>query len=59
MKILRDDELEPYRGTAIYVRSAGCGLVYAALLGVFSLLAARGVIRETRGSGCSSCRRSF
>lgn len=36
---LRDDELEPYRGTALYVRSALCAASYAALWGVFSYVA--------------------
>ncbi len=42
--ILRNDELEPYRGTALYVRSALCALAYVFLWGVFALLASRGVI---------------
>jgi uncharacterized protein YbaR (Trm112 family) len=41
---LRDEELEPYRGTALYIRSGICALVYVALWGVFSLLASRGII---------------
>jgi hypothetical protein len=36
---LRDDELEPYRGTALYVRSAVCAVSYAALWGVYGYLA--------------------
>lgn len=36
--VLRDDELEPYRGTALYVRAAACSLAYAALWGVFAFL---------------------
>ena len=43
-EILRDDEFEPYRGAALYLRSGACGLAYVALWGVFSLLASRGVI---------------
>ena len=35
---LRNDELEPYRGSALIIRSSICGLVYAALWGVYSLL---------------------
>jgi hypothetical protein len=31
---LRDDELEPYRGLALYVRAGLCALAYAALWGV-------------------------
>jgi hypothetical protein len=42
--ILRNDELEPYRGQALYLRSALCALAYVALWGLFALLAARGVI---------------
>jgi hypothetical protein len=43
-EMLRDDEFEPYRGTALYLRSCGCGLAYAALWGVFALLASRGLV---------------
>jgi hypothetical protein len=43
-EMLRDDELEPYRGRGLLVRSCGCGLAFAALWGVFALLASRGVI---------------
>jgi hypothetical protein len=43
-EMLRDDEFEPYHGTALYLRSAGCGLAYASLWGVFSLLTSRGII---------------
>jgi hypothetical protein len=32
---LRDDELEPYRGTQILLRALACGLVYAATWGIF------------------------
>lgn len=32
---LRDDELEPYQGTGLYVRSAVCAASYAALWGVY------------------------
>jgi hypothetical protein len=35
---LRDDDLEPYRGMALYVRSAICGVAYTVLWGVFSYL---------------------
>jgi hypothetical protein len=42
--ILRNQELEPYRGTALYVRSSLCAFAYVALWGIFSLLVARGVI---------------
>ncbi len=33
---LRDDELEPYRGMALWVRVAICSIVYAALWAVFA-----------------------
>jgi hypothetical protein len=32
---LRDDELEPYRGTEILLRSLACGLVFAAIWGAY------------------------
>ncbi len=32
---LREDELEPYRGRSVLIRSAICGLVYAALWGFY------------------------
>jgi hypothetical protein len=35
---LRDDELEPYRGTAVLVRSLICGLCYALLWGVYAIV---------------------
>jgi hypothetical protein len=38
---LRDDELEPYQGTALYVRSAICALSYMALWGVYSYVSGR------------------
>jgi len=41
---LRDDELEPYRGRALYLRSTACALAYVALWAVFSLLSSRGVV---------------
>ena len=37
-EILRDDEFEPYRGTPLYLRSAGCALAYVSLWGVFAIL---------------------
>jgi hypothetical protein len=43
-EMLRDEELEPYRGKALYLRACGCGLAYAALWGIFALLASRGVL---------------
>ena len=36
---VRDNELEPYRGTALYLRAAICGACYTLLWGVFWLLA--------------------
>ena len=42
--VLRNDELEPYRGKSLYLRSAICGLAYVFLWGVFALLATRGVV---------------
>ena len=42
--ILRNDDLEPYRGRELYLRSALCALGYVALWGLFALLVARGVI---------------
>jgi hypothetical protein len=35
---LRNDELEPYRGTALLVRGLICGLIYAALWGVYAFV---------------------
>jgi predicted Zn finger-like uncharacterized protein len=35
---LRDDELEPYRGQEVLLRSLACGLVYAALWGTYWLV---------------------
>ena len=35
---LRNDELEPYQGTALYVRSAICALSYVVLWGIYSKL---------------------
>jgi hypothetical protein len=35
---LRDDELEPYRGTQILIRSLACGAVYGAIWGIFWLV---------------------
>ena len=36
--ILRDAELEPYRGQSLWLRAFLCGLAYAALWGVFCLV---------------------
>ncbi len=43
-EVLRDDELEPYRGTELYVRVAACSLAYIALWGVFVVLSSRGLL---------------
>lgn len=43
-EVLRDDELEPYRGKALYLRASVCSLAYVVLWGVFALLASRGLI---------------
>ncbi len=43
-EILRDDELEPYRGLQLYLRAAVCGTAYAILWGIFAMLSARGLI---------------
>ena len=39
--VLRDDELEPYQGRALYLRVAICALAYVALWGVFIYLSDR------------------
>jgi len=41
---LRDDELEPYRGRALWIRATLCSLAYAALWGAFAPLPAYGII---------------
>jgi len=38
--LLRDEELEPHRGRAMWIRTAIAGVVYAALWGVFAFLPA-------------------
>lgn len=45
-EILRDDELEPYRGLALYIRAGLCGLGYAILWGVFALFIAPALTGE-------------
>lgn len=35
---LRDDELEPYRGTEVILRALACGLAYAAIWGAYWLV---------------------
>jgi hypothetical protein len=42
--VLHDAELEPYRGKPLYLRAAICSVAYAALWGLLTLLAVRGVI---------------
>jgi hypothetical protein len=42
--ILRNDELEAYRGWPLYLRAAVCAVAYVLLWGLFFLLASRGVI---------------
>ena len=37
--ILRDDELEPYRGLPLYLRAGACTLVYLGLWGLYAFLA--------------------
>lgn len=37
-EILRDDELEPFRGAGLWLRAAICGVIYAALWGGFAFL---------------------
>ncbi len=44
--VLRNDELEPHRGTALYIRAGLCALAYAGLWGVFAVLAAYGIITD-------------
>jgi hypothetical protein len=41
---LRDDDLEPFRGRELYLRSAICSLGYVLLWGGFALLVTRGLI---------------
>jgi len=45
-RALRDDELEPHTGTALYVRTAICTLAYVLLWGVIWFLMARGITEE-------------
>ncbi len=44
--ILRDAELEPYRGTTLLARSGICALVYVTAWGVFSFLLPEGITDE-------------
>jgi hypothetical protein len=41
---LRNDELEPYRGRALWIRAALCGLAYAALWGAYWPLASYNIL---------------
>jgi hypothetical protein len=41
-EVLRDDELEPYRGRPLMVRVAACSLAYMGLWGIFTLLVSSG-----------------
>ncbi|MEN6405749.1 MAG: hypothetical protein ABFC77_04675 [Thermoguttaceae bacterium] len=50
--MLCDAELEPYRGVPLYVRSAICGLAYAALWGVFALMTLRGLVTGDLWNWC-------
>ena len=43
-QVLHNDELEPYSGRELYLRSALCALGYVALWGLFALLETSGVI---------------
>jgi hypothetical protein len=45
-EMLRDDELEPYRGVPLYLRAAACGWAYAAIWGMFAILAPHVVTGE-------------
>jgi hypothetical protein len=42
--VLRDQELEPYRGKELYIRSSLCALAYVLIWGGFWLLTSRGLI---------------
>ena len=44
--VLRDEELEPYRGKALYLRTAICSLAYVGLWGVFAYVNSYGVTEE-------------
>jgi hypothetical protein len=43
---LRDDELEPYSGSALYLRTAICAVVYVALWGAFGYAAQQALTGE-------------
>lgn len=42
--VFHNDELEPYRGKSLYLRSMICAAAYVILWGIFALLAHRGLI---------------
>lgn len=44
--VLRDDELEPYRGKALFLRAAICSLTYVGLWGVFAYVNGYGVTQD-------------
>ncbi len=48
--VLRNDELEPYRGKELLIRATICGACYAALWGVYAVLRAYRVIDENSGA---------
>ncbi|MCE5303498.1 MAG: hypothetical protein LLF97_10370 [Planctomycetaceae bacterium] len=50
--MLRDAELEPYRGMSLYLRACICGLAYAALWGVFAMLVSRGIVTGELWNWC-------
>jgi hypothetical protein len=41
---LRDDELEPYRGTALYIRSGACAVGYVLLWAMFNYVIGSGLV---------------
>jgi hypothetical protein len=41
-----EEDLEPYRGKALYIRAGVCSLVYMALWGAFGYVAGQGLIEE-------------
>lgn len=41
---LREDELEPYRGAALWIRTLVCSAVYAGLWGAYAFLSAKGYL---------------
>ncbi|MEN6449632.1 MAG: hypothetical protein ABFC96_03990 [Thermoguttaceae bacterium] len=43
-RLLRDDELEPFSGRSLYIRSAICSIGYVALWGVFAMVSSMGLI---------------